>query len=1130
MAFGPHSPAIRDPARLAALAAYGIVDTPPEKSYDDLAALAAYVCNAPLALISFVDGKRQWFKAHAGVEADGTSADLGFCPWVVESGASLEVKDSLEDERFAGRCAPFGEPKLRFYAGEPLVTPQGQVLGSICVLDTMPRPQGLSEKQRQALAALSRQVVAQLELRISHQESAQNATIAARAEALLASEERTQLLLRISAAVRSLADVSAMAATVTRLIAEHFRVERTGFAEAEADEEHLQTLGEWLAPGMPSLLARMRLTDYGTDLGEQLRNGQPYILEDAATDPRIALQREAYSAINLRGALVMPLRKDGRLVALLWLNSSASRRWTPQEADLAGVAVNILWEAVERGRAEAALRESERKYRTLFDSIDEGFCVLELLFDAESHVTDFRYLEVNPAFQMQTGLREVEGRTARELIPGLEANWFNIYEEVARTGAPSRFIQCSGALGRWFDVYAFPLKSAGTPQIAVLFNDITASRMAQEEVAKLGMEGRERLAEMETLLEVLPIGIGIALDRECANIRINPAFAKLLRVGVETNASKSGPEQDVTSHFKCVDDEGREIPAANLPMQIAARLGQAVDAIELNIAHNDGKVTRLLEYAAPLFDEHGSPRGSVGAFVDITERRQVEAALQSSEERFRALADNMTQLAWMAECDGAIFWYNKRWFDYTGTSLEEMQGWGWQKVHHPDHISRVTEKWGIHLREGSAWEDTFPLRSKHGKFRWFLSRATPIRDESGKVTLWFGTNTDVTEQREAADALARARDQAEAASRAKDDFLAALSHELRTPLTPVLMMAEDLCGDPSLPPAMQEGLSMMRRNISLEARLIDDLLDLTRISHGKLRLREGPCEAHSLIHLAAEIVRDEALEKELLLGFQLEALRTCLIGDPARLQQVFWNILKNAVKFTPSGGRILVHSRDESDGLVIEISDTGIGLRSSELESIFKPFDQGERETHHRFGGLGLGLAISRSMVLMHGGEITASSEGVGRGATFRIALPGAEIMPEISQPVPKAPIAEATRRPRRLLLVEDHQPTLRVLERLLTREGHTVFNASCVAEAMAQAENSAFDLVISDIGLPDGTGIDLMRRLRALYGLRGIALSGYGMDEDILRSREAGFVAHLTKPVDFAQLRRALAEIGEQR
>ncbi|HEY2342418.1 MAG TPA: ATP-binding protein, partial [Chthoniobacteraceae bacterium] len=380
--------------------------------------------------------------------------------------------------------------------------------------------------------------------------------------------------------------------------------------------------------------------------------------------------------------------------------------------------------------------------------------------------------------------------------------------------------------------------------------------------------------------------------------------------------------------------------------------------------------------------------------------------------------------------------------------------------------------------------------------------------------------------------LAIAKEAAEAASRAKDDFLAALSHELRTPLTPVLMAAEDLCEDPALPKLVNETLCMMRRNIGLEARLIDDLLDLTRITRGKLALRMQECEVHSLLGFALEIIKDEALAKGLAIQLELEAKRTLLECDPTRLQQVLWNLLKNAVKFTPGGGQIIVRSRDADDRIAIEVSDTGVGLAPDALERVFLPFEQAGRTHEHRFGGLGLGLSISKAIVEAHHGRIEALSDGPDKGATFRIELPvtDASLGGRAETNGDGAHSTETSDPPARqlkLLVVEDHESTLAILERLLTRAGHIVSTASSVARALEIAQTERFDGVISDIGLPDGTGIDLMHELQARYSLTGIALSGYGMEEDLERSREAGFVSHLVKPVDYAHLRRALAQFG---
>ena len=391
--------------------------------------------------------------------------------------------------------------------------------------------------------------------------------------------------------------------------------------------------------------------------------------------------------------------------------------------------------------------------------------------------------------------------------------------------------------------------------------------------------------------------------------------------------------------------------------------------------------------------------------------------------------------------------------------------------------------------------------------------------------------------------LKDARDATERSSKAKDEFLAALSHELRTPLTPVLMAAAALRDDGRLPVDVREQLEMMERNITLEARLIDDLLDLTKISHGKLLFHAQPCDAHPLIDFAFETVRDDARAKNISIDRIFAAQHSGIMADPARFQQVVWNLLRNAVKFTPSGGTITVRTSDQepNDGerwLRIEVADSGIGVDPALLEQIFLPFDQGGVAGDHRFGGVGLGLAIARAVVDLQGGRISASSTGANQGTTFIVELPGAgkaqidaraldrRLSVESSAHASGASILTSAIIPLRLLLVEDHESTIRVLTRLLERDGHSVVTAGTAAKARSAAAVETFDLVISDIGLPDGTGIELMETLRDAYGLRGIALSGYGMEEDLGRSRVAGFVAHLVKPISIAELRLAIRSL----
>jgi len=365
---------------------------------------------------------------------------------------------------------------------------------------------------------------------------------------------------------------------------------------------------------------------------------------------------------------------------------------------------------------------------------------------------------------------------------------------------------------------------------------------------------------------------------------------------------------------------------------------------------------------------------------------------------------------------------------------------------------------------------------------------------------------------------------AEAAGRAKDKFLATLSHELRTPLTPVLAIISELRLDQRLPADVLADLQTVHRNINLEARLIDDLLDLTRIVRGKFEIQLRPVNLRRVIEHAFGAVSREGTEARC--EFDLEALAHPVIGDSARLTQVFWNLLKNALKFTPLDGVVRVHASVEEDGVqrwaIVEVQDTGIGIEPATLATIFDAFEQGERSITRNFGGLGLGLAISRPIVEAHGGTITASSAGRERGSTFTVRLPLSTEPLSAADDETAAPPANPHDRAgdgASLLLVEDHPDSSRLLARMLRRRGFTVTEAASLAAARLALESETFQLVISDVGLPDGTGFELMSEIRRNYGLPGIALSGFGMEDDVRRAHEAGFSQHLTKPVDVQDL-----------
>ena len=399
---------------------------------------------------------------------------------------------------------------------------------------------------------------------------------------------------------------------------------------------------------------------------------------------------------------------------------------------------------------------------------------------------------------------------------------------------------------------------------------------------------------------------------------------------------------------------------------------------------------------------------------------------------------------------------------------------------------------------------------------------TALRDRAGEIRGFSKVTRDITEQIRTRE-IAAAKIAAEKASKAKDDFLAALSHELRTPLTPALAAATYLADNAAkLPPEFVEDVDIIKRNVQLQARLIDDLLDLTRVTRGKLELHFERVDAHALIPDTIDIARAEIEKKKLNVSVQLDAEEHHVWADSVRIQQVFWNLINNAVKFTAQDGQITIRTfNDKNKRFHFEITDTGIGIEPQRLASLFQPFEQADPSVSRQFGGLGLGLAISKRLVDLHHGRIEAESRGRSFGATFRVTL----------DTLPQGPAAIGlnhrvggkTSKPLRILLVEDHQDTQRTLSRLLTHFGHNVVTADNVEGAMAIMASNNIDAVLCDIGLPDGSGFEVAAQARANGGIKAIALTGFGTEQDVQRSKEAGFDFHLVKPINFQELQTVL-------
>ena len=502
--------------------------------------------------------------------------------------------------------------------------------------------------------------------------------------------------------------------------------------------------------------------------------------------------------------------------------------------------------------------------------------------------------------------------------------------------------------------------------------------------------------------------------------------------------------------------------------------------------------------------------------------------LRGTDEQFRILVDSVEDYAiYILDPLGNVSTWNSGAAKIKGYSADEIIGKNYSHFYTAEDVALGKPQRNLKIAESDGHVHDKGLRvRKDGSTFWAEVAIAALRDESGNLRGFSKVTRDITEQLRARSAEA-ARIAAEKASKAKDEFLAALSHELRTPLTPALAAAGFLVENfDRLPKDLKEEVEIIRRNIQLQARLIDDLLDLTRATRGRLNLRFERVDAHAVIEDALRIAKVDIGVKKLRVSTKLDATEHHLWADAVRIEQVFWNLINNAVKFTPQAGTIDIRtSNDEHGHFEFEITDTGIGIEPSLQRSLFKPFQQADASVARQFGGLGLGLVISKHIVDLHGGVVAVASQGCGHGSTFKVTL---DSVPErvgntnVSSRMP----TKATRQ-LRILVVEDHADTRRTLTRLLTHFGHNISAADSTQSALHMMDSAAFDVVLSDIGLPDGSGYEVITHGKRTQNLKGVALTGFGSEDDIRRGKDAGFDFHLTKPVDFHELRSVLDQVS---
>lgn len=560
------------------------------------------------------------------------------------------------------------------------------------------------------------------------------------------------------------------------------------------------------------------------------------------------------------------------------------------------------------------------------------------------------------------------------------------------------------------------------------------------------------------------------------------------------------------------------------------------DQLRISRAYDLGAI----DYLSKPFD-HGVLRAKVRAFVELylARRRAGERAaglaaeLAKSEARFRTFVDSIPLLAWSARPDGAVDYYNTRWYAYTGRVPDDAQND--TPAIPPERAAEAGAAWRRSVESGDDFELEVPIRRGDGAFRWHLVRAVPIRDEGGRIVRWFGTSTDIDDhkraetEREGLFAREReARNLAEEASRAKDNFLATISHELRTPLNAILGWARLLRGGASGPAQLERAFEVIERNALAQAKLVDDLLDVSRLSSGKVRLKRERVALAAAAREALDALASAALAKRLSLKVETDDEGE-VIGDAERLQQIAWNLVSNAVKFSPAGASVRVALRREGGEVVLSVTDEGPGIPLGFLPHVFDPFRQADGSITRLHGGLGVGLSIARQFVELHGGTIAAASGGEGAGTTFTVRLPAAP--PGEARPGPASAPNEGrvSLRGVRALVVDDEPDACELARAILEDAGAEVVTAFDAESALRTLIAWAPDVLVSDVGMPVTDGYALVRRVRRLSDRHAsrtpaVALTAFVRAEDRLRALEAGFNAYVPKPVDPAELTLVVA------
>lgn len=808
--------------------------------------------------------------------------------------------------------------------------------------------------------------------------------------------------------------------------------------------------------------------------------------------------------------------------------------------------------------------DSEARFRALFDQAAVGM----IEFDSEGRV-----LRTNETFCRIVGrsMSEIVGFTTHEYTHpadrGLAIHYIREIEarHALRASFEKRYIRPDGA-AIWARATLSPLFEGGgqLTRLLGIVEDISEQKGAEERIRFL-MQLSDVVRPMADPVEITAIsarmlGEHVEADR-CAYAEVAADQDTMFLIGNYTRDVKSLVGEMKFSAFGAevlermranqpyvVYDIDSHWPAVDVEIYRQADI-QAVVCVPLHKAGRFVAAMAVHQTTPRIWtpDEVQLVQVVAARCWESIERARVARYLSESEQRYRTLVDNISAVVWLTDPTGAITADNPSWMSFTGQTFAECRDFGWLQAIHPDDRAHTLQLWNAAVQHRDIYEVEYRLRRHDGEYRYVVARGAPVLTPEGQVKEWVGNCTDnhaerlLLEQNQTLLASERtAREEAERTGRMKDEFLATLSHELRTPLSAILGWSQLMQRSPLGLEESREGLATIERNARAQAQLIDDLLDMSRIISGKIHLQVQTVNLPTVVAAAIATVKHSAAAKRITVQTWLDPQAGPIAGDPNRIQQVVWNLLSNSIKFTPSGGTVTAELRRFENHAEISVSDTGAGIPAEFLPHVFERFRQADASTTRRHGGLGLGLAIVKQLVELHGGAISVSSEGTGKGCRFLIRLPLANslALDDVTSDAvltDESGILSTQVEPWTLpnlqglcVLVVDDEPDARELVRRVLLECQAeVVVAKNGREALHMLQISPPEVLVSDIGMPEIDGYELIRRARARgFTAPAVALTAFARSEDRAQALAAGFQEHLTKPLEPRELAAAVAEL----